>query len=298
MIPRRALAACLLAAAGCGPAPPGHGKALLGALLLDGSGGPPLSNAVVLVEGGRIQAAGPLSAVPIPDEADKLDGSGKVIVPALVDVCDRRDPPALVRAASPEEARRQAEALAARKPGVLYLAETSPEAAGAALEAARAAGIPVLAFATTQSAARFLVDGGASGLIGMIRDTQDLDPALVVRLRDLRIVVAPALAASGDALVVAQRNTLRLYRAGVSIAAASQGAGMQRELELLAAAGIPPLDVLVAATRNGALALHDAERGTIAPGKRADLLVLDANPGADISNLLRVSMRMTGGEWR
>jgi imidazolonepropionase-like amidohydrolase len=295
---RLALAACLLVAAGCGPAPTGRGKALLGALLLDGSGGPPLSNSIVIVEGDRIRAAGARSAVPVPEDADRVDGSGKVIVPAPIDACDRPDPPALVRAASPDEARRAVEALAVRKPAVAYLAESSPEAAEAALEAARSAGIPMLAFAATQSAVRFLVDRGASGLIGMIRDTEDLDPALVARLRDLRIVVAPALAASGGSLAIAQRNTMRLYRAGVPIAAASEGAGLPSELELLAAAGIPALDVLVAATRNGALALHDADRGTIEAGRRADLLVLSANPGADIANLLKVSMRMTGGEWR
>ncbi len=292
-----AFAACLLAAAGCGPAPSGRAKALLGALLLDGSGGPPLSNSIVIVEGDRIRAAGARSAVPVPEEAEMVDGSGKVIVPAPIDVCERRDPPALVRAASPEEARRAVEALAARKAAVAYLAESSPEATDAALEAARSAGIPMLAFAATESAARFLVDRGASGIIGMIRDTEDLDPVLVARLRDLRIVVAPALAASGGALGVAQRNTLRLYRASVPIAVASEGAGLQHELELLAAAGIPALDVLVAATRNGALALHDSDRGAIAAGKRADLLVLNANPGADIANLLHVSMRMTAGEW-
>src|SRR5579883_1108250 len=280
---RLALAACLLVAAGCGPAPTGRGKALLGALLLDGSGGPPLSNSIVIVEGDRIRAAGARSAVPVPEDADRVDGSGKVIVPAPIDACDRPDPPALVRAASPDEARRAVEALAVRKPAVAYLAESSPEAAEAALEAARSAGIPMLAFAATQSAVRFLVDRGASGLIGMIRDTEDLDPALV---------------ASGGSLAIAQRNTMRLYRAGVPIAAASEGAGLPSELELLAAAGIPALDVLVAATRNGALALHDADRGTIEAGRRADLLVLSANPGADIANLLKVSMRMTGGEWR
>ena len=79
---------------------------------------------------------------------------------------------------------------------------------------------------------------------------------------------------------------------------ASEGGDLQSELELLAAAGIPPLDVIVAATRNGALALHDPSRGSIAPGKRADLLVLTANPGADIANLRSIGLRMSGGEWR
>ena len=294
---RAAPAALLLVSFACAPTPEGRSKALLGALLLDGSGGPPLSNSIVIVEDGRIRAAGAPSAVPVPDDADKVDGSGKVIVPAPVDVSDGAHSAALIRAGSPEEARRAVAALAARRPTVLYLDETAPETAEAALDAARAAGIPVLARASTQADASFLVDRGASGLIGIPRGTEDLDAALVARLRDLRIVVAPALAASGPSLAAAERNTLRLFRAGVPIAAASEGGDLQRELELLAAAGIPPLDVIVAATRNGALALHDPSRGAIEPGKRADLLVLTANPGADIANLRRIGLRMSGGEW-
>ena len=56
-------------------------------------------------------------------------------------------------------------------------------------------------------------------------------------------------------------------------------------MELLAAAGLPPLDIVVAATRNGAAALHDKERGTVAAGKIADLLLLKANPAEDIRNM-------------
>jgi imidazolonepropionase-like amidohydrolase len=297
VIPRLLLAALLLPLCACAPGDDSRAKAFLGALLLDGSGGPPLSNSVVVAAGGRIRAAGAPSSVPVPAEADRIDGSGKVLVPALVDVRDRAEPPALVRAASPADARRSVDALAAAHPSVLYLDETSPETAEAVLEAARAAGIPVLARAATQSSAAFLVDRGVSGLIGMIADTEALDPALLSRLRDLKITVAPALLHAGAALEAAKHNTLRMFRAGVPIAAASEGGDLQRELELLADAGIPALDVLVAATRNGAAALRQPDRGTIEAGKRADLLVLSANPGADIANLRRVTLRLNGGEW-
>ena len=74
------------------------------------------------------------------------------------------------------------------------------------------------------------------------------------------------------------------------------GASFHRELELLGDAGIPPLDVLTIATRNGALALgivHEA--GTVTAGKRADLVVLDADPVADLGNTRRVVWVMKGG---
>lgn len=74
------------------------------------------------------------------------------------------------------------------------------------------------------------------------------------------------------------------------------GTSLHRELELLVSAGIPPLDVLTIATRNGAEAvglLH--ETGTIAAGKRADLVVLGGDPVADIRNTRKVERVWLGG---
>jgi imidazolonepropionase-like amidohydrolase len=83
---KRALLALLVAACGCRAPEEGHMKAIIGAVLIDGLGGPPLSNSVVVIVGNRIRAAGAASAVPIPAEADKIDGSGRYLVPALVEV--------------------------------------------------------------------------------------------------------------------------------------------------------------------------------------------------------------------
>jgi imidazolonepropionase-like amidohydrolase len=248
--------------------------------------------------GDRIRGAGPRSAIPVPAEADRIDGSGKSIVPAPIDACDRAEPPAMVRAATPEEARHAVAALAAGRPPLIYLGRTSPEVADAALETAREQGLPVLANVSTAAEARFLVDHGASGFIGMIADTEELDPALLVHLRDLRIGFAPALVSAGPALDVARRNTRRLFEAGVPIAAATRGGDLQREIELLVEAGIPPLDAIVAATRNSAAMLRRAEdTGMIAAGKRADLLLVSGNPGEDIRNLRKIALRLREGEW-
>jgi imidazolonepropionase-like amidohydrolase len=293
----RSIAVGLLWLCGCAPSDGGHGKAFLGAVLIDGLGGPPLSNSVVVTAGARIQAVGSPSNVPIPAEADRVDGSGKVIVPALVDVCDQADPAGMVRGASAEEVRRQIGELAARKVTVVHLAPAAPEVAEAALEAARAANLAVLAHVSTQAEAKFLVDHGAAGFVGMIGDTEDLDPTFLARLRALRITFAPALAHAGAALDRAKRNTRRLSAAGVPIALASLGGDPQRELELLVEAGLPPLDVLVAGTRNGALLLRRPDAGAIEPGGRASLLVLSANPGEDIANLRKVVLRLSDGEW-
>ena len=57
----------------------------------------------------------------------------------------------------------------------------------------------------------------------------------------------------------------------------------------MVAAGMTPADVIVTATRNSAEFLRLNDAGTVAAGKRADFLVLDANPLDDITNTRRIS---------
>jgi imidazolonepropionase-like amidohydrolase len=71
-----------------------------------------------------------------------------------------------------------------------------------------------------------------------------------------------------------------------------------REMEALAAAGLRPYEVLEAGTRNPAIALDLPESfGTIAPGKRADLVLLEADPLLDIRNVRRRAGVMAAGRW-
>ncbi len=96
----------------------------------------------------------------------------------------------------------------------------------------------------------------------------------------------------------------RYHQGGVLLAAGSDtpnswvipGESLHRELELLVEAGIPPDKVLQVATRNGAEALGLLkETGTVEPGKRADLVLLRANPLSNISNTRRIVWVMRGG---
>jgi imidazolonepropionase-like amidohydrolase len=74
------------------------------------------------------------------------------------------------------------------------------------------------------------------------------------------------------------------------------GVALHQELALLASAGIPTIEVLRLATRNGAEALGIADEvGTVEPGKRADLVVLEADPLADIANTRRITQVLLGG---
>ena len=65
----------------------------------------------------------------------------------------------------------------------------------------------------------------------------------------------------------------------------------QRDIELLVEAGFTPLEAIRIATANGAEFLGESKRiGTIAPGKQADLVVLDGNPVARIEDIEKVRM--------
>lgn len=76
------------------------------------------------------------------------------------------------------------------------------------------------------------------------------------------------------------------------------GSAALREMELFAEAGLPPQAILAAATVNAARALgREQDSGTLAVGHRADLVVLDANPLADIRNIHRIQGVMTQGRW-
>jgi imidazolonepropionase-like amidohydrolase len=92
--------------------------------------------------------------------------------------------------------------------------------------------------------------------------------------------------------------TRRMHEAGVAIAVGSDLAGrdvlpgfsVHDEIALLAAAGLSPLEALRAATAEGARLLNVAgAHGTLAPGKAADLVLLEADPLADIRNTGRIA---------
>lgn len=99
-------------------------------------------------------------------------------------------------------------------------------------------------------------------------------------------------------------NVRRVHAAGIPVAVGTDagnpltlhGPSIYLEMEALQRAGLSNMDVIIAATRNGALAMNRlADFGTIEQGKIADLLVLDADPLTDIRNMRRLATVVRAG---
>jgi hypothetical protein len=90
-----------------------------------------------------------------------------------------------------------------------------------------------------------------------------------------------------------------MHREGIPLVAgtdAMAGFALHRELELYVKAGIPPAEVLKIATWNGAKYTRTLDRlGSIAPGKLADLILIEDDPTADISAIRRVNLVLKDG---
>jgi len=95
--------------------------------------------------------------------------------------------------------------------------------------------------------------------------------------------------------------TARAHREGVRICAGTDAIGgstpnLPEELGLLVRlAGLTPLEAIRAATAANADALGLADRGRVRAGLRADLVLLSADPSADIANLRRVEAVFRAG---
>jgi imidazolonepropionase-like amidohydrolase len=95
------------------------------------------------------------------------------------------------------------------------------------------------------------------------------------------------------------RNLAKMSAAGVRVALGTDGnTAWQPHVEMadMVAAGLTPMQVIVASTRNGAEFLRMTDAGTIAVDKSADFIVLDANPLDDITNTRRINRVFLRGQ--
>ncbi|HTZ90571.1 MAG TPA: amidohydrolase family protein [Alloacidobacterium sp.] len=263
-------------------------------------------------------------------------------------------PDQIYRPSTPEEARRDVQAAAARHTDFIKIwvdslyntkPEMSPEIYKAVIDEAHRQHIPVAAHVYALADAKALVNAGVDVLAHSIRDTtvdQQLidamkqhgtfyiptltvdesffvfadhpgfandqflehaaNPAILAMLRSpgyrKSVEQNPLTAQHRKDFANAQRNLKLLYDAGVKVGFGTDSGAMptripgyaeHRELELMVAAGLTPIEAIHSATQINARLLEIAgQTGTICPGKQADLILLAANPAEDIQNTRKI----------
>ncbi len=199
----------------------------------------------------------------------------------------------------------------------------TPEIYGAIIDEAHKNGLRVAAHIFDLEDGKGLIRAGVDALAHGVRD-KDIDDEMVDLFRkNPKLILIPNLpdrgikadlgwlrsglpAAEMEKLEAANtdraqeqffygiqsRNLGKLNAAGARIVMGTDGNrpwGPHSELEDMVHSGMTPMQVIVAATRNGAEFLRLSDAGTLEPGKSADFIVLDANPIDDIRNTRRIS---------
>jgi imidazolonepropionase-like amidohydrolase len=153
----------------------------------------------------------------------------------------------------------------------------------------------------------FVTNGYRLALSGRWQPTSEerrlADPQTLASMRDLEKIpkdkLPPRIAkliADKPAIApptVSMQNLKKLQDAGIPIVMGTDagnigtlhGPSVFREMKLMQESGLTPLQVLRSATTNGAKAMGREDLGAIAPGKLADLVLLDADPLAESANL-------------
>ncbi|MFG2586221.1 amidohydrolase family protein [Streptomyces malaysiensis] len=172
----------------------------------------------------------------------------------------------------------------------------------AGIETGHERGLRVTVHTTQQAAAREAIKAGADGLEHGVTVEPLTDHSLIDLMLEHDITYTPTLWID-DAHPDARGNLKKVAEAGVHIALGSDtfsgrglfGANTLEEAELMVAAGLTPTQVLAAGTSGASRQCVRPDLGTVTPGKRADLLVLNADPTADVGNLRDLSIVILNG---
>ncbi len=188
-----------------------------------------------------------------------------------------------------------------------------PDEALELVAAAHERGKPVIAHVTSARDLSLALDAGVDEIAHMVVDT--LPDELISRMIQANTRWVPTLELwqgvsqkyPVDFSDMAIRNLGRFVQAGGQVAMGTDYAGSPnvtfdlgmpvREIKLMQKTGMTPMQIIVASTKNGALACNmEDKRGTIEKGKLADILVVDGNPLTDIQALAKVHLVLRRGK--
>lgn len=206
----------------------------------------------------------------------------------------------------------------------------TPELYGAVIDEAHGHGLKVTAHVYSLEDAKGLLAAGIDAFAHGIRDMDIDDEVVEMFFERPEVVLVPNLPGPGvavdlswlsgtipadrlaemqaqqverpeaqEAFGIQARNLSRLSAEGVTIAFGTDGgAGWSphTEMEDMVRAGMTASDVIVAATQTSAAMMGLDDLGTLAPGKSADFIVLEANPLEDITNTRRIADVYLRGE--
>ncbi|MGI8745519.1 MAG: amidohydrolase family protein [Bryobacteraceae bacterium] len=164
------------------------------------------------------------------------------------------------------------------------------------------------------------LDGSKNPVPRMQADWSGIDPdgaqaeALIEMMRQHHVGFDPTLAIQQIGEGLRQRFSLeqfstaqdtarkmgrfvaRAQRAGVMLLAGTDNGSLFDELEAYAGAGVPNAEILRAASSNGARWLgKESEFGTVEPGKRGDLIIIDGDPLKQMKDLRKITMVVQSG---
>ncbi len=353
----------------------GVSLAIVNGMLIDGTGADPIPNAVLLIAGDRIAAAGPAAAVKVPPGVKTVDVGGATILPGFInahvhsafnkdnlkawalggvttvrdesaspgqiaslkafreEISSNPDYARLVSAGSmlgvpggygqrfitsTEEARQAVVeeladgvnlikvSLEDGYAGKHDLPKLTTEELAAIVSTARAHGLPVSAHITQGRFLQPLLDAGVDDIAHVPYDFIPPESLKQMVAQGIYLVPTFTVFRNYGAPVTGCVNNLRQFvELGGQVALGNDYGGGPDTFELgipmfeiqsMSEAGMTPMQIIVASTRNAALVSNmEKDLGTLAPGKIADVLIVGGNPLEDLRALANIQLVIHNG---